>query len=211
MTTLTFPDVGSPAQLRWRLISNTQVVQSPLSGSVQSSELPGARWGFTATWPPLDDTSDLARRRAVMRAFLAQLSGQAGRFTVWPWERPTPQGSIALAAGSPQGVTVLGASQVGRSLITQGWLASATGLLLPGDYFGVNGELKMVTASAAANGAGQSTLQFTPPLRASPAANAVVTLIRPLATFMLTGGTVEWAIDVGNLFADFSIDAVEAF
>lgn len=418
--TVAFPDIGAPARLRWRLLSNTQVGQSPLSKSVQSYELPGARWGFTAEWPPLE-----AEQRRLMRAFLAELGGQAGRFTMRNWEQPaiagsgllgkygalpgsvgngfstpdsaavsitgdidirvkvamndwTPAGFPQLVNKSPGGgnysyqfdivsdgslrfvwstdgtsivstastlptgfvdgsthwvratldvnydgagspsiflvqfytsedgttwtqlganitgagstsifnsagalevgaaqsaiannlagrihyaeirngidgtvvaefdpsdwssgttwvsdtgetwtvnssgspsagiapiadATVRGASQTGNGLDTQDWKPNATGVLLPGDYFGVNGELKIVTAQVDPDNYGNATISFRPPLRSSPSDGAVIDLDLPEAEFMLTGPDVEWSVQEGNLFADFVIDAVEAF
>lgn len=100
MTTLTFPDIGAPARLRWRLISNTQVGMSPLSKSVQTYELPGGRWAFTAEWPPLE-----GERRRLARAFLSQLQGQAGRFTVHNWEAAEPAGSPNTPTGDTANLT----------------------------------------------------------------------------------------------------------
>jgi hypothetical protein len=120
-------------------------------------------------------------------------------------------GSPSIGIVSVSDPTVQGASQTGNSLATEGWKNNATGLLLPGDYFGVNGELKIVTAQADADNYGNATLNFRPPLRSSPADGAVLDLVQPTTEFMLTGPDVEWNVNEGNLFADFVIDAVEAF
>lgn len=201
--TIAFPSIGVPSRLSWRLISNTQSSISPLSKSAQTYELPGARWAFTAEWPPLQ-----SEERRLMRAFLAELGGQAGRFTVHNWEQPTIAGSGSAGSPSP---AVNAGGQTGNSLATKNWTPSSTGLLLPGDYFGVNGELKIVTASVSSDTGGLATISFRPPLRSSPAAGAALDLTRPETEFMLTDSTVEWAVGEGNLFAEFVIDAIEAF
>jgi hypothetical protein len=158
----------------WGIITNSQTFRSPLSGSVQTLELPGARWRVTLTFNNLKRAE-----RAALKAFLAQLRGPAGRFTLHNFAEPTPQGA---ATGTP---LVNGASQTGASLATDGWTPNITGILKAGDYFAVGGELKIITADASSNGSGQATLEFEPPLRASPADNASITTSQPTATFML--------------------------
>lgn len=199
MTTLTWPTLtkGTPAQLEWSLMANTQTYQSPLSRSVQTVELPGARWRVSFTLEDLD-----AADTAILQAFMAKLRGRAGRFTLHNFARTSPRGT---AAGTP---LVAGASQTGTSLNLDGFTAGTT--LLAGDFFGVNGELKMVVADATANGSGQMAVTFEPPLRSSPADNAAITISSPTATFMLEDDAMR-TITRAPFFSDISIVAIEAW
>ena len=200
MTTYAFPTFSgrpAPSTLEWRLVANTQIAQSPLSGSMQTVELPGARWAWSASWANLQPSES-----AAMEAFLVKLRGQANRFTVPYWPRMTPRGTLS-------GTTlVFGAGQTGAALSIDGAGVGTT--LLAGDVIGVNGELHMVATDATANGSGQMSLTLCFPLRASPADNAPVTYVSPTATFVLTRADRGWTVEAGRI-ASFSIDAVEVF
>jgi hypothetical protein len=196
MTTETFPSIA-PDRMRFGMVSNTQEHTSPLSGSTQTIELPSPRWVAELTYqrrPP--------EQAALLQAFLAKLRGRAGRFYMPNFQRAIPRGTIA---GTLQ---VNGAAQTGSSLILDG-ATPATSFAI-GDYFSVNYELKIVTAVATSDGAGNITVSFSPPLRASPADNAAVTLSSPTAIFRLEEDKSYWDDEAG-LSSDFTISCIEAF
>lgn len=202
MTIYTFPalaKVPTPAEIDWSLISNTQSFTSPLSGAVQTVEMPGARWRVAFTLSVLD-TSD----SALLRSFLAMLRGQSGRFYLWNMGCPIPRGA---ATGTP---VVSGAAQTGTTLVTSGWAISTANILRAGDYFTVNSELKMLVADASSNGSGVATLTFEPPLRSSPPNAAAITTTKPTAVFKLDEDTVRWNTQV-PFFDAISIAATEAW
>jgi hypothetical protein len=188
-----------PAQFDWQLVSNTQSFQSPLSGAIQTVEMPGARWAAQFTLNVLD-----ANDAATWRAFTAQLRGQSGRFALWNMARPTPRG---IATGTP---VVSGAGQSGNTLTTSGWTASTAGILKAGDFIGVNGELKILVLDATSNGAGQATLAFEPPLRSSPANGAAIVTNKPTATFKMDDDTARSTTTAPG-FDSVSISATEAW
>lgn len=199
MTAIAWPSLtrSGPRNLDWSLVSNTVSFQSPLSGAVQTVEFPGARWKVSFLLENLVEAD-----AALFQAFLARLRGRAGRFTLHNFARPAPRGTIAGT------VLVKGAGQTGTTLAIDGCAAGAT--LLAGDFFAVAGELKMVVADAVADGAGEMSVTFEPPLRAAPADNAPLTLDRPTATFMLFGDEAKWTTQPGK-FSTFPIDAVECW
>jgi len=175
MTTLSLPSgFRRPGGVTFSLKPNTQAFQSPLTKATQTMELPGARWAAVITWQDLTEAEI-----RVLRAFLARLRGRAGRVYLWDMAFETPAG---VATGTP---VVAGAGQSGATLATSGWTPSTTGILKTGDYIGVNGELKMVTADADSDAGGLATLAIEPPLRASPADAAALTTVKPTATFRL--------------------------
>ncbi|MEY2653659.1 MAG: hypothetical protein RLZZ524_687 [Pseudomonadota bacterium] len=199
MTTNAWPTLTktAPGALDWSLVSNTTVFESPLSGAVQTVEMPGARWKASFSMDNLQ-----AADAALLRALLAKTRGRAGRITLHNFAHPTPRGTIA---GTP---LVMGASQTGNTLIIDGCTVGTT--LLAGDFIGVNSELKMVVADATANGSGQMTLTIEPPLRSSPADNAAITTTRPTATFMLADNESVWSARPGIL-TSFPINLIEAW
>ena len=199
--TIAFPalsraDAGS---LAWFLQANTQIFESPLDKTVQTLELPGARWGFSCTWANL-----LEADAALLQAFLVRLRGRSGRFTAHNWARPRPRGTCTLYS-----VTVAVDAALGD---TNASLAGcgASGTLLAGDFIGINGELKMVVAAAVADGSGAMSVTFEPPLRAGVAAGAAVTLDKPTAVFMLDEDRTSWTTGAG-VFTDVALAATEVF
>lgn len=199
MAVITYPTLTktAPARMRWSLVSNTQLSVSPLNGTIQTQELPGARWKIQMDYPPLDEAD-----AALMRAFLVKMRGQANRTDLGPFDRQTPRGT---AGGTP---LVNGGSQAGASLVTDGWSAGAT--MLTGDFFAVGQQLFLVAADATADGSGNMTLTIEPPIRTSPADNAPITKASPKARFMLVNNEVGWDVQLKGL-TDFSFDLLEAF
>ena len=180
MTILTFPSIRRPSRASYRLRGHTQTHRSPLDGTEQTLELPGAVWELTVSWESLD-----AADTRVLAAFLANLRGAAGRFyyspALWSPRR-------AAGGGSP---LVNGGAQSGGSLITDGWTPSAE-VALAGDWLsfddvGARRRLHMVTATATADGSGAATLAITPPIRRAPADDAAVEVVAPAGVFRLPG------------------------
>lgn len=202
MAILSWPTLSTLArvqQFEFGLRSNTQTHTSPLSNAVQTLELPAPRWIVSFSLENIQEDD-----AAVMQAWFAQMRGQSGRFYLHNMARQRPRG---VATGTP---LVNGASQTGVTLATDGWTPSQTGILKAGDFFGVNGELKMCVADCDSNGSGQATITFEPPLRASPADNAAITTTRPTATFKLDDDTSKWRTRA-PLLTTFNITATEAW
>ena len=202
MATLIMPP--SPANFmaaRFKLRANTQVHTSPLDKSVQTVELTGARWSAEYELHPMERA-----QAAAWTAFLADLQGSAGRFFGFDPMAKTPRGS-----GAGDAPLVKGAGQAGKLLVTDAWTLSQTGLLVPGDYFEVNGELKLVTASVDSDGTGTATIAFTPSLRAGPTDNAALTLINPRCTMRLADDDqAGWDLDWPEFYR-IAFAGIEAF
>lgn len=199
MPTLSLPSYPSFRSSRFGLRANTQSFESPLTRSVQTVELTGARWFATYELPPMKRA-----QASAWMAFLIALQGRAGRFYGYDPDCRRPRGT---GAGTP---LVDGGGQTGSSLVTDGW-AALSPVLRAGDYVGVNGELKMVTADVTSNGAGQATIAFKPSLRASPADNAPLTLADASCTMMLIDDEqAAWDADAISVFG-LRFSGVETF
>ena len=199
MAILTFPGIIAN-KMEWSLRSNTQTFVSPLSRTSQTLELPGSHWTTTLRFNRL--TEDDQR---TMMAFLVRLRGEAGRFYLYDHSLPTPRG---IATGTP---LVDGASQIGNTLNTKDWTVGQTGIMKAGDWFTVNNELKMMTEDVNSDGSGLATLTFEPPLRASPAADAPLTIGQAPAIMRLKDdGQTRWSQTPGTL-ASFTITTIESF
>jgi hypothetical protein len=182
------------------LIENTASYENPLTGTVHTLERPGARWAQSLSFR--FKTED---ERARLQAFLASLRGQANR-AVMPVFGHTNRTN---GAGAP---LVSGAGQTGAALLVDGWAGNIP-VLSAGDFFSVNGELKMVTADAASDVTGTCTVNFAPILRASPANNAPLTITSPTARYILASPQVGWSNTPwrSGPASDFQLEFVEVF
>lgn len=177
MTTLALPTLTkkNATQCALSLQYNTQTFESPLNKSVQTYELPGARWNFAATWENMIEAD--AR---IFKAWLATMRGQAGRFYAGDLSRKTPRG-IVSGSGTVRTVTSAGATS-----LSSAWTPiNQTGWFLVGDYIQVNNELKIITADATTNSLGYSTLYFEPALRSALTIGMTITYTNCVATFKL--------------------------
>jgi len=163
------------------------IVQSPKAVWLLSFPLVTAKLEATRAWA----------------AALVQLSKLSNTFQVAPpaW----PQGSNYVGANP----LVVGAANLGLTLPVDG-ASNSTTIGLAGDFFTVNGEFKMLTASAVTNGAGAVTLAFEPALRAAPPNNALVEIRAPLLTLRLVNPLMSFGARMPDFF-DTSIEAIESF
>lgn len=175
---------------------NVQSFNSSLNASKQFKELSGSRWTGSFTW---SNRQGLDAR--TLTAQFQSLRGPIDDFRITP---PDHEG-LGTALGSG---LVSGASQTGTSVATDGWTINQPVLLEIGDYFEINGELKIVTQRATSDGAGNSTIQFQPPIRKSPADNSAVITINPRVTMRLTIPIAAHSLSAPVIYA-LSIEAEE--
>lgn len=179
----------TPTTVAVELRANTAVYASALTGSAQTLDRQAFKWRLQYTYNNLRTDN-----RATMLALIASLRGQSNRLRVPVHDNP--------ARGSYGGTPLVdGASQTGNTLTVDGCSLSVTNWIRAGDYFSVivNGEpeLKMATADASSDGAGDITLTFEPKLRASPDNNAAIyvedgVLSTPKGIFMQSEAATGW-------------------
>ncbi len=193
MTIYTFPSVV-PNESQIDFISNTQTFVSPISGAVQTVDRGGERLIYRMSFRNLQNPD-----RALLIGFIAQLNGQQHRFQVYNHAEE----NRGVLSGTPQ---VVGAGQTGNTLNIDG-VGSVNNWMRTGDFFSVNGELKISTSDINSSG-GTATLQFSPRLRVSPADNDPVTVSQGVGTFMLLEPQTSWA-NRPNGLSDFTIVGIE--
>jgi hypothetical protein len=94
MTTYAWPTARHfvPAAQELRVVDNTQrTVESALSGYVQTTAMPGTRWGWA-----MDFTPHNAAQRAELEAYLLRLNGRQHRVQLWDLKNPRPRGTTML-------------------------------------------------------------------------------------------------------------------
>ncbi len=195
MTTYAFPAI-TPTTQSWGLLSNTSAFVSPYTGTTQTTDRGGERWEIT-----LEFVSLTGSQREEIKAFLTRLNGQQHRFTL--------SNSANPARGAFGGVPLVsGGSQTGTTLNIDGASNSVTNWIRAGDFFAVDGKLKMCVADANSNGSGNVVIELMPRIQSAPADNSAITTSNPTGTFVLADNSVTWT-DMPGGFSDLSFSAFE--
>lgn len=168
----------------------------------QAQEHQGDLWEADLSLPPM-------QRAAAEEwlSFFLSLRGRLGTFLLADPLGRTPRGSVA---GSP---TIDGVGQTGTSLITNGWTASQTGVLLAGDYFqvgsGTTTRLYKVLTDVDSDGAGEATFDIWPRLRESPTDVEALITTNPKGLFRLNNNVASWDMNVMSYYG-LAFTAMEA-
>tara|TARA_R110002167_G_scaffold45515_5_gene136738 strand:+ start:1928 stop:2515 length:588 start_codon:yes stop_codon:yes gene_type:complete len=178
------------------IATNIQTFNSTLNAFQQFRELPGSRWFASFTW-----SSRQGVDAKTLKGQFTSLNGPLGTFKI------SPPDSESLGTFLGAGL-VNGAGQTGTTLITDGWGINQPSLGVVGDYFEINGELKILTESATSDGSGNATLTFAPAIRKSPADGSDVITSNPMLTARIVGDAPVWALSAPVIHA-FSIDCSE--
>jgi hypothetical protein len=202
MTTYAFPTFTRAIPFtEWQFgqVPNVRSFTSPLSGTTQVADLPGARWAFSLRMDGLT-----REERGLMEAFMAQLRGGSNRFTTHDLINPRPMGTMRGTMVT-SGTTAAGAVTVNISG------ATPSAFLRAGDKLAIGGELKVVTQFTASDGSGNVTgLPIEPPFRAQISAGASVVWDKPTAQFMPVDPS--WRIEYrAPRFGGLAFDAIEVF
>jgi len=175
MTVIAWPAVRPPDSVAYELMPTQSRQISPLTGAEQVVTTGPSRWKIDLRWsdvPPRD--------MGLLRGWVAHMEGGVNTCYVPIFERAGVGGTGAVNGGS----------QTGHQLISDGWAPSAA-VLLAGDFFSVNGELKCCTEDANTNGAGSATLRFSPALLDYPANNDPITADPATGLFRLSSATLN--------------------
>ncbi len=194
-----FPANPAPASLKIRSMQPT-LVSTAHSLQRQVRSRGGHRWMLSASWPALTRA-----QWAAFYGFAQAQRGQYGTFTyVLGGYLSSPQGA---GTGTP---LVKGASQSGRSVITDGWTALVTGILKAGDFIKFAGHAKvyMLTADVDSDYTGSATLAIEPALFATPADNEAITVNNVPFTVAFGSDTRETDVAPGKIFT-FAADMIE--
>jgi hypothetical protein len=140
---------------------------------------------------------------------ISSYTGVASPVALLSWRASLAQSSFPVRAVQTLTATTPGVAQTGNTLYLKGLPASTNGLLLPGDWLEVNKELKRVTSALNSNSSGLGYLQFSPPLRNSPADNDPVIVNMPMGRFIFSAAENGWSA-VPPYFANSTLDLVEA-
>lgn len=121
----------------------------------------------------------------------ASYTGTASGNAINVWRATFSQSSVPSRLVQTGAIAFAPTAQTGNALHVKGLPASSTGLLLPGDWVEVSGELKQVTCQLNSDSAGIGYLQFEPPLVRSPAEASAVSLVDPMGKFLVSNIKID--------------------
>ncbi len=189
MTTYTWPSTVVPNDMSVEFASNAARFVSPFTGTPRGIGRDAELLRVTMSFRFLRSASHsfgaaaVENARSTLMGFLAKVNGPEHRIELPMFAR----NNLGSWGGTP---LVAGANQTGKILnVDSSGAGTSSAYAFAGDWFTVNGELKMVTETANIV-ADAATLKIWPPLRTSPANNAAIDHTTPTGIFMLEGDQV---------------------
>lgn len=184
------PSSPGPKSVQFTVSDAVGSVTSPFTGQVQTQQWPGADMlRGTVTLPPMTQAD-----ADIWISFLMELRGMANAFQMGdPMKatpRGTPSGSPVVNNSVPRG-NIAGSQQLG----TNGWTASATNLLLPGDYIQVGYRLHRVLDVVDADSGGNATISIWPSLRETSTNAEMLITTGAQGLFRLATNQRTWSAD----------------
>ena len=198
---LTFPTVSGVRTQRFSLVRTVAVSSSPFTGQDQVVQHEGEYWTTQISFPPM-----LKDKAAQIIAFLLQLRGRRGTFSIGDQDRKTIQG---VATGT---IRVNGASQTGNQVALDGFANSTNNVFKAGDYIQINSFLYMVTEDVTSNSSGEANVKIEPALRQgieTIADDATVVYSNTKTIMRLDSNETAWDTDQVSKYG-ISLSATEA-
>ena len=198
---LTFPTVSGVRTQRFALVRTVAVSSSPFTGQDQVVQHEGEYWTTQISFPPM-----LKDKAAQIIAFLLQLRGRRGTFSIGDQDRKTIQG---VATGT---IRVNGASQTGNQVALDGFANSTSNVFKAGDYIQINSFLYMVTEDVTSNSSGEANVRIDPALRQgieTIADDATVVYSNTKTIMRLDSNETAWDTDQVSKYG-ISLSATEA-
>ena len=198
---LTFPTVSGVRTQRFALVRTVAVSSSPFTGQDQVVQHEGEYWTTQISFPPM-----LKDKAAQIIAFLLQLRGRRGTFSIGDQDRKTIQG---VATGT---IRVNGARQTGNQVALDGFANSTSNVFKAGDYIQINSFLYMVTEDVTSNSSGEANVKIEPALRQgieTIADDATVVYSNTKTIMRLDSNETAWDTDQVSKYG-ISLSATEA-
>jgi hypothetical protein len=195
----TFPSSPAFNSLNVKSIQPSFVSRT-ISGRRQARQIAGQFFTMTATFPPMT--------RAEFAPIDAFIMKQRGQYETFQLVLPVLSTGLGSPAGTP---LVAGASQTGRSIITDGWTNDIQ-IFKAGDYlkFANHDKVYKVTADVSSHASlGTATIAIEPALITSPVNDSAITHSSVPFTVSLTTGVQEFSTGNSGLFS-FEVDFSEA-
>lgn len=191
---LALPTASGLASISFSGKSTVSMSESPFTGQQQVQSFYKQQWLASVELPPL-------KRPEAEKwiTFLLSLNGKQGTFLMGDPSGAMPRG---IATGSP---LLNGAHNTNvNSLVTDGWTATQTGILLAGDYIqigtGSASRLHKVLEDVNSDAGGNATFDVWPSTRVAYSDNAVLIVQDCKTMFRLNENTSGWSVTEAILY-----------
>lgn len=191
----------APQTVDWTMNDIVASVISPFTGQQQTQDWQAGWMECSISMPPMQHADAQA-----WAAFFMQCRGMANTFQFGDPLAVAPRGT---GSGTP---VVNGAGQSGFSLATKGWTASASGVLLPGDWIQIGtspARIYRVLSGVTSDGSGNATISIWPQLRESPNDGQTIILRNTQGTFRLKSNMRKFSITEARFYG-FQFEVREA-
>ena len=177
------------------------IVSVTTSGRKQARQIDGQRFAITLDFPPMTRAEF-----APIKAFIMKQRSQLNNFTVIP-----PIVSDAQGVASTTISTDASISAGANTCTVDGMTVSTNGILKAGDYFRFSGQEKvyMAVEDLNADGSGEGTLTFEPPLRSDVTDNTILIYDDVDFTVTLVNDVQEYNLGVQGYYS-YEIDVAES-
>ena len=195
-----FPTTPPASSANIRSLQKT-IVSVTTSGRKQARQIDGQRFAITLDFPPMTRAEF-----APIKAFIMKQRSQLNNFTII-----TPIVSDAQGVASTTISTNASISAGATTCTVDGMTASTNGILKAGDYFRFTGQEKvyMAVEDLNADGSGEGTLTFEPPLRTAVTDNKVIIYDNVNFTVTLVNDVQEYNLGVQGYYS-YEIDVAES-
>ena len=176
------------------------IVSVTTSGRVQTRQIDGQKFTITLDYAPMNRS-----KFAPIKAFIMKQRAKLNTFTIIP-----PVVSNAQGVASTVISTNASVSAGATTCTVDNMTTSTNGILKAGDYFRFTGQDKvyMCVEDLNADGSGEGTLTFEPPLRSDVANDVVLVYDNVDFTVRLKNDIQEYSIVTNDLYK-YQIDLVE--
>lgn len=176
------------------------IVSVTTSGRKQARQIDGQKFAITLSYPPMTRSEF-----APIKAFIIKQRSQLEDFTIIPPTESNAQGVASTIISTNASVSA-GAT----TCTVDGMTVSTNGILKAGDYFRFTGQTKVYVAveDLNADGSGEGTLTFEPPLRTAVTDNTIIIYDNVDFTVSLTSDVQEYKIGTSDLYA-YELDVIE--
>ncbi len=177
------------------------IVSVTTSGRKQARQIDGQRFAITLDFPPMTRANF-----APIKAFIMKQRSQLNSFTVIP-----PIVSNAQGVASTVISTNASISAGATTCTVDGMTISTNGILKAGDYFRFTGQTKvyMAVEDLNADGSGEGTLTFEPPLRTAVTDDTDIIYDNVDFTVTLVNDVQEYNLGVQGYYS-YEIDVAES-
>ena len=176
------------------------IVSVTTSGRVQTRQIDGQKFTINLDYAPMTRANF-----APIKAFLMKQRSRLNTFTIIP-----PVVSNAQGVASTVISTNASVSAGATTCTIDGMTVSTNGILKAGDYFRFTGQDKvyMAVEDLDADGSGEGTLTFEPPLRTNVTDNTIIIYDNVDFTVRLKNDIQEYNIVTNDLYK-YQIDLIE--